>query len=647
MKTLFLALLLGLVGLSFCHSDRANAATFNACSTWGTPDGNAAFGVMVCMGTGSAPPSACPRGTGFPTDGCAAAPAPLTAQFRQANAFQPGGYFNTVAATSADYTQSLCGPSGTAACRAPWNVAGVDYAIGNYTPLASLSDPATNPIAGCTYSTATSGTGGGEMTCGGSSFLGVVQHVNFGPVTGAGAHGCTALVVNGTPNSNTLLVDDFYFFNDTGLCSTLNIGGGLNSFMAVSAGSGYSGGVTVSNFYADGNSGVWSDNFGGCASPTHCNATVAEAIDFDDQETFKYGVVRNFAGRPMNGPQGVLAAFEIQYSWIEGWNARPQNGHSEWYNGAGGSGSPGSRNLTIDHDVVLQGQHFTSFGPAPVWWGNAWPIPIDVFNFTNNTQVNSFIGGGSKDAQVWGCFGASLVSATPATSPTCSGAGMNFYLTQVTGSIGQSEPIPISGTCAGGILFWLYTPITTPPGALGAWTIDTTTGSGIGPGNCTNVPTSAEIANNAVMGGHGPTPFGTSTVANNYIDPSSQGGSPPTGQDLYNMSGIIEASFTGSISGTALTTTTSQTLTTGAFINGVGITGCATNTLGCPRVASGSGTSWTLTASGGTVGPIAMTSVQLNWCTTPTDFHGNIDMAHLVSDAWMNQWSALANEVGC
>ncbi len=56
----------------------------------------------------------CPQGTAFPTDGCAAAPAPNTAAFRQANAFQPGDYFNTTAGTTANYMASDCGPSGTA-----------------------------------------------------------------------------------------------------------------------------------------------------------------------------------------------------------------------------------------------------------------------------------------------------------------------------------------------------------------------------------------------------------------------------------------------------------------------------------------------------------------------------------------------------
>jgi hypothetical protein len=90
-------------------------------------------------------------------DPCASAPAPTTAYWRQPNFFAPGGYANTNAATTANY-------SGT---RPSYNVPGVDYAIGPYTPIANMLDPAVNPPTGCAYSTSTTinggATGGGEL----------------------------------------------------------------------------------------------------------------------------------------------------------------------------------------------------------------------------------------------------------------------------------------------------------------------------------------------------------------------------------------------------------------------------------------------------------------------------------------------------
>jgi hypothetical protein len=70
------------------------------------------------------------------------------------------------------------------------------------------------------------------------------------------------------------------------------------------------------------------------------------------------------------------------------------------------------------------------------------------------------------------------------------------------------------------------------------------------------------------------------------------------------------ADFTGSISGTALTVTSTQTGSTssmgaGTVIAGSGITGCPSV---CPTISSGSGSSYTLNTSGGTVSTEPMTA---------------------------------------
>lgn len=73
----------------------------------------------------------------------------------------------------------------------------------------------------------------------------------------------------------------------------------------------------------------------------------------------------------------------------------------------------------------------------------------------------------------------------------------------------------------------------------------------------------------------------------------------------------IESTLAGaSVSGMALTTTTSPTLTVGDFLYDPTITGCTGSPAGCPKIASGSGNSWVLTASGGTVGPLTLHTVR-------------------------------------
>jgi hypothetical protein len=539
-------------------------------------------------------------------DGCAGAPAPLTAQWRQPNAFQSGDFFNTISGSPTNYMATNCGSSGAANCRPSFLVGGVGYAIGNYTSVASLLDPATNPIPGCLFYAAGasggSGTGGNIYRCAGGApvdpsnvFAGVAQHLNLGPV---GGHGCTALSI-GSPTSgaSALLIDDIYWFNDTGLCSV-----GVSLAVALSVPGAWPGGVTFTSTYMDGNSDVFDDNFGGCSAPTQCNPSQAFAIDFNHAQNIKYVVTRNFANRTINGPVGTSAAYNMQYSWVESWDKRPQNGHSEWYNGA--TGPVGVRNITIDHDVILGNRFTTQFGPSPTFAANNYPTPVDVSVFTNNTQINAWVGGGTKTATVWGCYGSTLTSATPATSPTCSGAGQNFYATQITGAIGQGQAIPFNnGSACGGtnFNFWLYKPISIPSGAVGAWQIDTQTGVGVGPGNCTAAPASAEAANIAVWSTHGPTPLGSSTFGGNYLDVSSQPGSPPV---IWVINGLGPSTITrGAISGTNLLASASQTLTTGELIYAADVPGCSTSVLSCLTVSTG-GTAANFTLSGSAnVGP--------------------------------------------
>lgn len=70
------------------------------------------------------------------------------------------------------------------------------------------------------------------------------------------------------------------------------------------------------------------------------------------------------------------------------------------------------------------------------------------------------------------------------------------------------------------------------------------------------------------------------------------------------------AQFTGSIAGTALTISSTQSgstsaLAVGTVVAGAGVTGCPS---ACPTIASGSGSSYTLSASGGTVSSEPMTA---------------------------------------
>jgi hypothetical protein len=103
------------------------------------------------------------------------------------------------------------------------------------------------------------------------------------------------------------------------------------------------------------------------------------------------------------------------------------------------------------------------------------------------------------------------------------------------------------------------------------------------------------------------------------------------------------AQFTGSISGTALTISSTQTgstsaLPAGTVIAGAGIAGCPA---ACPTISSGSGSSYVLSASGGTVASEGMTAGKWKPAmpVASNGFNGYVDSAglHVTSIASANK----------
>ena len=142
----------------------------------------------------------CLFGSGL-NDGCMQAPLfmPGSAAVFHPTGRQPGDWVNQLAATSTNYVTN--GPA--------WNLAGIDYADGVYTPLSSLLDPATNSMPpGCVYNATGNTSGGGLITCTYPAFT-LLSGWNFGPV---GGHTCTAVVVLGSGGVGH--ITDNYFLND-------------------------------------------------------------------------------------------------------------------------------------------------------------------------------------------------------------------------------------------------------------------------------------------------------------------------------------------------------------------------------------------------------------------------------------------------
>jgi hypothetical protein len=586
-----------------------------------------------------------------PGDGCAGAPAPLTAQWQRPNALLAGGYFNTLAGTSANYTNTNCnGASGLIPCSPQAYYGGINYAIGNYTlTTPGLADPATMGLPGCSYSTSTSFTGGGRVDCNTTAFEGVLQHIEWGPI---GGHGCTALnISNHDPAATTLLIDDTDFFNDTGLCSVAINDNGFWINLTTT----FSGGIIYSNSYADFNSSMWDTKIGGYGSAAQANP---DKINFGGNTVLmKYDVIRNSSGNPLTSSTGSTNTQTIQYSWIEGWCVRGPNCHSEAYDGTGGNGLTIAQaqlgTLTFDHDVFVQSQTMSNFGPTMFWLASAYPMAIlNGPNITNNILINSYAGGRPKAGITFsGCWGGSF------NGTTCGAPGVSNYLfiTSETGPVGYGAAV----NCSGGS-FVTYKSVTPTSGAIEQYIVDGFNGFQYGPAfqisasavTCSGIFVDAHNSGNAaITATHAAAPFGSPNYSGNYVDVSSMSGAPGS-QQIWQ---IQQADNTISVPSGRITTSGGvSTLNTsgviaeyGAYVNGIGITGCSTNIQSCPRIAGGSGGVYTLDRSVSAIGPIAMTLVPLNWCSVSAVLNGNIDMTAQISYASLNQMSAITAGNGC
>ena len=350
------------------------------------------------------------------------------------------------------------------------------------------------------------------------------------------------------------------------------------------------------------------------------------------------------------GPEGQPSS---NIAGFRNWNNRGPTGHAQWYNG--GSTTVGSAGITIDHTVTLQGQNISQFGPGPIFYSNNSPAPIAFLNITNNTLINSFVGGmPANGLTVSGCQGAPPTGGT-ANNPTCgSTSGNTFYQTgQIGGTLGYGADLnclsPGGVGPATALITYKAIPGSYPisngsaPSTINEFETDGFNTNQYAPklnysrtAQCDNVSASGQVADLAIAGGDGATPIGYGSWSNNYVDVSSQSGGVNS-QTIWNVTQVFNnTSVTGSIAtsgGTStLTTTASITPKIGSFVVASNITGCGGTNLACPSIVSGSGTSWVLSSNVGTVTSEAMTIEPLAWCTTPITLSGR--RGRVCLDGW-------------
>jgi hypothetical protein len=651
----------------------AIAAFLLALATWS--DSGFAF-----FHRGGPQSTTCPMGTGFPTDGCAVAN--QSATFQQPNAFQPGGYFNTTAATSVNYMNTNCGPSANLLCRPPWNVAGVDYPVGNYSPVAStcnvspgtwvpgdcLMDPQLHPPAGCTIaSNGYSGSVDKEMDCTGAAFAGVIQHYNFGAVNG---HDCTGIDILNAGSVSTLIFDDNYYFDNSGSCA---ISSGNNNFwMTVSAT--FPGGMTFTNNTIDFNNSQWDQQYGPCASLVKCNGWLF-AFSPSNSVIFKYNAVLHdptdiIVGSPRNTSTHTYTAL-YQYNFFSAWQSRGPNGHKELYaaqNGVSPITSPTNTigGFTYDHNTsVNDAEATTDNGPTYLYTANGAGLSYATGPVINgNTIINAHVGGRPipGGTTYTACIGASysggcvLGATNNILFVTSENHTLGYGFAFTCGSVGISTYKTISGPYPPGVVEELGIDGSAAPDYYPGWNATST------PQSCSGTAGAQEINDAGIMTGHGQS-YGSPVMTNNYIDIDSfaNGSTTPNLWDFFStdtkpLNPLPISS--GSISGSTLTTSVAMNLELGLYIYASNfstqIPGCTiTHIQGCPRILNGGASTTTFaldTTFGIPIAAEAMSAYNFEWCGTPAVLSGNQTItgaSSSFSNAWLNQLSAKQANSGC
>ena len=262
-------------------------------------EGYHSFGRSIRGAWGGLPTSSCLYGSAY-ADGCSGA--------NQSSVFKTSAYgvpFNTYA-TSASYIGS--GQSWHAAHQQPWNVAGVDYPVGYYTPKASLLNPHTSPPAGCGYNAAGGiGMGGGAyIRCVMSGSVNIdIEGYDFSVENGI------QLIISGS-TTGTVTIKNNNFACGSALCAATPAQGLLYVFNGTSAASFYIG----YNVF-DGGGEPGSTSCGGLPCTQDTDRAI-QIYNSTGSRTFEYNAFLYFTGRDVGG--NSMGAYNVifRYNYFEG-----------------------------------------------------------------------------------------------------------------------------------------------------------------------------------------------------------------------------------------------------------------------------------------------------------------------------------------
>ncbi len=339
--------------------------------------------------TGAA--GSCPFGNAY-SDGCTSAPPGTgttngtlyqnTAFFTYAKQSSQGSYFSA--------------PGVTATHPPPWNIAGVDYAVGIPSTVslvsASAAPTGSGPgklPTGCTYSTTGSAQGGPIVICTSMSSP-TIDGIDF---TNNGT-ACVPLQFNASVTGNAVVKNSKFVFDYTGLYATVNCNVPNNYLVRAVNPSGLTS-ITFTNDYFNGNApGSILPQTGGFNNTGSfiniAGTTVAMVIE--------YSVFLNIDSRPISSSAwgAVTLAFNYFENFVYSYRLA-FTPHAEVL--APGFGTTGHTQPSTQYsfNTVLQGTSISyGTGTAPIYpsdgvWGNG--STLANVQVDHNTTINNYAGG--------------------------------------------------------------------------------------------------------------------------------------------------------------------------------------------------------------------------------------------------------------
>ena len=343
-------------------------------------------------------------------------------------------------------------PGLTLTHREPWNVAGVDYPVGNITPVASMADPTTATLpSGCTYYSTGANIGGinysglgPEVYCNTATLS--LHGYDFGHING---HNSVFLLIGASTTSSKIY--DNHFENDANL--TANISPldadepGLLYFSGVSSG--------THNVYNNVAYGHFLDPC--CEVPPIAGQTLRFVsvqnsianVNITYNASFDFGQA-HFLYNGNTSPTASNTVY-MAFNYMEGWTARCPTGHGEVIY-AGGGTSTYPQIGDYEFNTILQPDNVASCSTTAIYPSE--PSASDIFSqitINGNTVIGGNLTGGATTPIN---TASGIVDNGTGSCPSSPGPAGNVLTVCSLGAgsvVGQGE-----STAIGGVSYNIY-----------------------------------------------------------------------------------------------------------------------------------------------------------------------------------------------